>query len=97
MAAEDVAKAVGRIAVGAPVNGTIDIAGPQQFRFDDLIRQGLGARNDPREVVIDPHARYFGAELDERALVPAGEARLGEIRFQDWLHQPVPVPGRAAS
>ena len=68
MAADDVAKAVGRIAVGAPVNGTIEVAGPQQFRFDELIRQGLGARNDPREVVVDPHARYFGAELGERSL-----------------------------
>jgi uncharacterized protein YbjT (DUF2867 family) len=88
MAADDVAKAVGKIAVGAPVNGTVEVAGPQQFRFDDLIRQGLGARNDPREVVVDPHARYFGAELSERALIPAGDARLGEIRLQDWLGQP---------
>jgi uncharacterized protein YbjT (DUF2867 family) len=88
MAAEDVAKAVGKIAVGVPVNGTVDVAGPQQFRFDELIRLGLSARNDPRQVVVDPHARYFGAELDERALIPAGEARLGEIRLQDWLVQP---------
>ena len=88
MAADDVAKAVGRIAVGAPVNGTVEVAGPQQFRFDELIRQGLSARNDPREVVVDPHARYFGAELGERALIPAGDARLGEIRFQEWLGQP---------
>ena len=86
MAADDVAKAVARVAVGAPVNGTIEVAGPQQFRFDELIRQGLGARNDPRKVVVDEHARYFGAELDERALIPAGEARLGEIRFEEWLH-----------
>jgi uncharacterized protein YbjT (DUF2867 family) len=89
MAADDVAKAVGRIAVGAPVNGTVEVAGPQQFRFDELIRQGLGARNDPRKVVADPHARYFGAELDERSLIPAGDARLGEISFQEWLGQPV--------
>jgi uncharacterized protein YbjT (DUF2867 family) len=89
MAADDVATAVGRIAVGEPLNGTVDVAGPQQFRFDELIRQGLGARNDPREVVADPHARYFGAELGERSLIPAGDARLGEIRFQEWLGQPV--------
>jgi uncharacterized protein YbjT (DUF2867 family) len=88
MAADDVAKAVAKIAVGAPVNGTVEVAGPQQFRFDELIRQGLGARNDPREVVVDPHARYFGAELSEGALIPAGDARLGEIRLQDWLGQP---------
>jgi len=87
MAADDVAKAVGRIAVGAPLNGTVEVAGPQQFRFDDLIRQGLGARNDPREVVVDPHARYFGAELSERSLIPASDARLGEIRLQEWLNQ----------
>ncbi len=88
MAADDVATAVARIAEGAPLNGTVDVAGPQQFRFDELIRQGLAARNDPREVVVDPHARYFGAELGERSLVPAGDARLGEIRFQEWLGQP---------
>src|SRR5262245_24250393 len=88
MAADDVAKAVARIAVGAPLNGMVEIAGPQQFRFDELIRQGLDARNDPREVVVDSHARYFGAELKERSLVPGDGARLGEIRFQDWLGQP---------
>jgi uncharacterized protein YbjT (DUF2867 family) len=88
MAADDVAKAVGNIAVGAPVNGTVEVAGPQQFRFDELIRQSLAARNDRREIVLDPHARYFGAELGERSLVPEGEARLGDIRFEDWLGQP---------
>ena len=59
MAADDVATTVGRVAVGAPVNGTIEVGGPQQFRFDDLIRQGLSARKDPREVVVDPHARVL--------------------------------------
>jgi uncharacterized protein YbjT (DUF2867 family) len=87
MAAEDVAEAVGRIAVGAPLNGTVEVAGPQQFRFDELVRKGLRARNDPREVVADPHARYFGAELDERSLVPGDDARLGETRFEEWLSQ----------
>ena len=95
IAADDVAKAIARIAVGAPLNGTVEVAGPQQFRFDELIRQGLG-RNDPREVVVDPHARYFGAELGERSLIPADDARLGEIRFQEWLGQPMAIPGRAA-
>jgi uncharacterized protein YbjT (DUF2867 family) len=89
MAADDVAQAVSRIAVGAPLNGTVEVAGPQQFRFDELIRQGLSARNDPRKVVVDPHARYFGAELGERSLIPGDDARLGEIRFEEWLNQPV--------
>jgi uncharacterized protein YbjT (DUF2867 family) len=88
IAAEDVAKAVARVAVGTPVNGIVEVAGPQQFRFDELIRQGLAAYNDPREVVGDPHARYFGAELGERSLIPSGEARLGDIRFDEWLGQP---------
>jgi uncharacterized protein YbjT (DUF2867 family) len=88
MAADDVAQAVGKIAVGAPLNATVEVAGPQEFRFDDLVRQGLHARQDPREVVVDPRARYFGAELGERSLVPAGDARLGEIRFQEWLSEP---------
>ena len=90
MAADDVATAVARVAVGAPLNGMVEVAGPQQFRFDELIRQGLAARNDPREVVVDPHARYFGAEVGERSLIPAGEARLGQIRFEEWLSQPAP-------
>ncbi len=89
MAADDVAAAVARVAVGAPLNGTIEIAGPRAFRFDDLIRQSLAARNDPREVVVDPRGRYFGAELDERSLVPLGDARLSELRFEEWLQQPV--------
>ena len=89
IAADDVANAVGRIAAGAPMNGTVDVAGPEQFRFDELIRQGLAARHDSRDVVVDSHARYFGAELGERSLIPAGDARLGEIRFDQWLGEPV--------
>src|SRR5262245_38060640 len=89
IAAQDVAEEVANVAVGAPLNGTAEVAGPQQFRFDELVRQSLAARKDPREVVVDPHARYFGAELGERSLVPAGEARLGAIKFEEWLGQPV--------
>jgi uncharacterized protein YbjT (DUF2867 family) len=89
MAADDVAKAVGRIAVGAPANGVVEVAGPEQFRLDELIREGLQARQDPREVVVDPASRYFGAMLSERTLVPADGARLGEVRFREWLDQPV--------
>ncbi|MGH3390234.1 MAG: SDR family oxidoreductase [Actinomadura sp.] len=85
MAADDVAAAVARVAVGSPVNGTVEVAGPEQFRFDELVRRTLSARHDQREVVADAGARYFGAELDERSLVPTGDALLGETRFEDWL------------
>lgn len=85
MAAEDVASAVTRVAMGPPLNGIVEIGGPEQFRFDELIRLGLGARNDPREVIADPDARYFGTELSEYSLVPGSDALLGEIRFEDWL------------
>jgi uncharacterized protein YbjT (DUF2867 family) len=87
MAAEDVASAVGKISVGSPVNGIVEVAGPQQFRLDELIRRVLRERRDPREVITDPHARYFGAELDERTLVPGDDARLAETRFDDWRSQ----------
>ena len=85
MAADDVAAAVAKVAVGAPLNGIVEIGGPEQFRFDDFIRQALRARDDPREVVADPHARYFGTELGERSLVPGDDAELGPTRFEDWL------------
>jgi len=61
------------------------VAGPQRFRFDEFIRQGLRARNDPREVVVDPNGRYFGAKLSELTLVASDEAHIGEIRFEEWL------------
>ena len=85
IAAEDVAKAVAGVAVSAPVNGIVEIAGPQQFRFDEFIRLGLGAHQDPRVVISDPHAHYFGMQPVERSLVPGADARLGEIRFEEWL------------
>jgi uncharacterized protein YbjT (DUF2867 family) len=86
IAADDVARAVGRVAVGTPLNGGVDIAGPQQFRFDEFIREGLRARNDPREVVADPHARYFGTELETQSLVPldVDAAQLGSTTFAQW-------------
>jgi len=85
MAADDVASAVATVAMGSPLNGIVEIAGPEQFRFDELIRLGLSARKDPREVIADPHARYFGTELGERSLVPGDDAQLGETRFEAWL------------
>jgi uncharacterized protein YbjT (DUF2867 family) len=88
MAADDVATAVGRIAVGPPVNGTVEIGGPEQFRIDELVRRRLATLNDPREVIADPGARYSGAKLSDRTLVPGDNARLGETRFEAWLTQP---------
>jgi len=85
MAADDVASAVGRVAMGSPLNGIVEIAGPDQFGFDELIRQAHSAGKDPREVIADPQARYFGTELSERSLVPGDDAQLGETRFEDWL------------
>jgi uncharacterized protein YbjT (DUF2867 family) len=87
IAADDVASAVARIAVGEPLNGIVEVAGPDQFRFDELIRRALSARHDPRQVVADPDARYFGARLDERSIVPGEGARLAETRFEDWFSQ----------
>ena len=87
IAADDVASAVGQIATGSAVNGTVEVAGPEQFRLDELIRQGLAAHKDPREVVADPHARYYGVELSERTLLPGKNARLAETRFKTWLAQ----------
>jgi uncharacterized protein YbjT (DUF2867 family) len=93
MAADDVADAVASVAEGPPLNGTVEVAGPDRFRFHEFVRQGLRARDDPREVLADPHARYFGAELSEGSLVPGAGARLSATRFADWLRQPgPPVP-----
>ena len=96
MAADDVAKAVGKVAVGSPLNGTIDIAGPEQFRLDEFIRHGLRATNDPREVVADPEGRYFGARLAQRTLVPEGQAQIGETYFKDWLDRSLTQNASAA-
>ena len=85
IAADDVASAVGRIAAGYPVNGIVEVAGPQRFRLDELIRRDLRARHDPRDVIGDPDARYFGAKLGERTLLPGDDAILAETRFEDWF------------
>jgi uncharacterized protein YbjT (DUF2867 family)/nitrite reductase/ring-hydroxylating ferredoxin subunit len=87
IAADDVARSVAKIATGTPLNGTVEIGGPEPFYLDDLIRRDLGVRNDPRDVIVDPHARYFGAQLSRRSLIAGDEAELGEIRFDDWLGQ----------
>ena len=85
MAADDVASAIGRIATNSPVNDTVEIGGPEQFRLDELIRRDLAARKDPREVISDSQGRYVGIAVSERTLVPDDGARLSETRFEDWL------------
>jgi uncharacterized protein YbjT (DUF2867 family) len=86
-AADDVAAALAEIALGEPVNGIVELAGPEQFRLDELARRVLEAKNDPRPVSADVHARYFGAELDEHSLTPGDNPRIAPTRFEDWLLQ----------
>src|SRR5207248_710061 len=87
MAADDVASGVDRIAVGQPVNGIVEIGGPEQFRLDELVRRRLASLKDPREVIADPNARYSGAKISEKTLVPGNNALLGETHFETWLTQ----------
>jgi uncharacterized protein YbjT (DUF2867 family) len=86
-AADDVASALADVAVGAPLNDTVELAGPEAFRLDELAGRLLSAKGDPRQVVADVHARYFGAELDDRSLTPGDDARIAPTRFEDWLSQ----------
>jgi len=88
MAADDVASAVSQVALGRPVNGTVEIGGPEQSHLDEIVRKGLASGKDPREVVADPHGRYYGIEVKERTLIPDEGAKLGKTRFEDWLAQP---------
>ncbi|MDP4501387.1 SDR family oxidoreductase [Nonomuraea turcica] len=85
IAGDDVAQAVGRVAVGTPLNGRVEVAGPEQFRMDEFFREALAAWGDSREVVTDPQARYFGSVPGERTLVPGEGATFGQIRYRDWL------------
>ncbi len=87
MAADDVAGALAKVAVGKPLNGVIEVGGPEQSSLDEVIGRGLAAIHDPRKVVADPQGRYYGIVVDERTLVPAKGAELGTIRFNDWLAQ----------
>ena len=88
IAADDVASAVAGVATSAALNARLEIAGPERLRFDGVIRRRLRARNDPRRVVVDPRAPYFGSIPNEQSLVPLNGAQLGKIRFEDWLKQP---------
>ncbi len=84
-AADDVAATLADVAVSGPVNGIVELAGPERFRFDELVRRVLMANDDPRRVTADPHARYFGAELSDESLIPGNGARIAPTRFVDWL------------
>ena len=87
MAAEDVASAVCSVALGAPLNGTVEIGGPEQFRLDELVRRVLGALKDPREVIADAHAPYYGIKVSETTLIPGSDAQTGETHLETWLRQ----------
>jgi uncharacterized protein YbjT (DUF2867 family) len=87
-AADDVADTTADVEVSPPLNGTVELAGPEAFRLDELARRILNAHDDPRQVTADPHARYFGAELDDDSLTPGDGARIAPTRLEDWLNQP---------
>lgn len=90
IAADDVSSALCRIATGSPRNGVVEIAGPKQYRLDELVRRVLASRNDPRKVITDPFARYFGATLGERSLLPAAGAQIGAIDLEEWQSRQTP-------
>ena len=90
----DVATAVARTAISQPAGGILDVAGPNRYPLDDLVRTRLRASNDPRRVVTDPRARYFGVVLDDQMLVPATTATVFPTRFEDRLIDNAPAPVR---
>lgn len=96
MAADDVASGVARVAVSPPTNTIVEIAGPEQFRVDDLVRRRLASLKDPREVIPDPNARYSGAKISEKTLLPGNGAQLGATRFETWLAHSATQVSRAA-
>jgi len=88
IASDDVAALLADATLGAPVNGTVEIGGPEQIRLAELVQRYLTALGDPRRVVADPHARYFGAELQDNSLVAGPAARLGTVTFEAWVARP---------
>ncbi len=87
IASDDVAATLAEVAVAPPVNGTVEVAGPEAIPLDKIAQQFLAAKGDDRKVVADVHARYFGAAINDRSLTPGENPRLGRIRFEDWLNQ----------
>jgi len=82
---DDVVSVLAEIALGPPMNGTVEVGGPERFRFEDFVARALSGKNDQRKVVADLHARYFGTQLSEESLVPGQQARIGQTRFDAWL------------
>jgi uncharacterized protein YbjT (DUF2867 family) len=93
-AADDVASALADIAVGSPLNDTVELAGLEAFRLDELARRVLKTNDDPREVTTDVHARYYGAELNDLSLIPGDDARIASTRFEEWLSHSTMTPAR---
>ena len=96
MAADDVASAMVDVALAEPLNGTIEIGGPEVFTLDEAVRKVLGYDRDPRQVIADPAAPYFGVPVTERSLVPGPDARLGSTTLDWWLEH-VPAPNKVAA
>jgi uncharacterized protein YbjT (DUF2867 family) len=95
-AADDVASALADIAVGSPLNDTVELAGPETFRLDELTRRVLTASEDRRRVRTDVRARYLGAEVDDRSLAPSDDARIASTRLEDWLSHSQITPTRVS-
>jgi uncharacterized protein YbjT (DUF2867 family) len=91
ISSDDVADAMADVTIGSPVNGTIEIAGPERMGMDEWVRRFLSAKQDPREVITDVNARYFGGLLNDRSLIPGDNARIGAVQLEDWLGLSVPV------
>jgi uncharacterized protein YbjT (DUF2867 family) len=90
ISSDDVADALADIAVAEPLNGTVEVAGPELIRLDELVRRFLSATRDTRKVITDVHALYFGAELNDQSLTPGDNPRIGPTRFEDWLNRSIP-------
>ena len=90
IASDDVAAALADVTVGAPVNGIVEVAGPERLPLDEFARRFLSANGDTRRVVADVHARYFGAEINDQSLTPGDSPRIGPTRFDDWLRSSRP-------
>jgi uncharacterized protein YbjT (DUF2867 family) len=94
IAADDVAAALAEVAVAQPLNATVELAGPEPIRMDELVRRFLSASGDPRKVMTDARARYYGLEVNDQSLVPGANPRLGPTRFEDWLSHSLPTHGQ---